>query len=241
VISLDGIRKKFVTPRGTVEALAGVHLSIDDGEFVCLVGPSGCGKTTLLHLIAGLDRPDQGEVRIDGRPVVGPGPDRGVLFQEAALFPWLSVIANVELGMAWSRVPRSERKARARVWLHAMGLDGFARSSVHELSGGMQRRAALARVLALEPAILLMDEPCSALDPTSTRRIEETIGELQEQVTIVIVTHNMHQAARVSQHCAFFLAAEGRPGEIVEQGPTEKMFFEPDDQRTLDYVTGRFG
>ncbi len=109
------------------------------------------------------------------------------------------------------------------------------------LSGGQQQRLCIARALAVQPDILLMDEPCSALDPTSTRRIEETIDELREDVTIVIVTHNMQQAARVSQYCAFFLAAENEPGVVVEQGPTEKMFFQPDDQRTLDYVTGRFG
>src|SRR5439155_7770786 len=128
-----------------------------DGEFVCLVGPSGCGKTTLLNLIAGLERPDQGEVRVGKKRVRGPGPDRGVMFQDPALFPWLSVAENVAFGMKELRLPRREREERAKRYLELVKMSGFARAWVHELSGGMKQRVALARALALEPDILLMD------------------------------------------------------------------------------------
>jgi NitT/TauT family transport system ATP-binding protein len=199
VIELAGVAKVFTSTRGTVEALAGVHLTIEDGEFVCLVGPSGCGKTTLLHLIAGLDHPDSGQVLVDGKEVDGPGPDRGVLFQEPALFPWLTVERNVEFGMQMQRWPRAQRRRRAREWLRRVGVAAFASAFVHELSGGMRQRASLARALALDPAILLMDEPFAALDVHSRARLH---GELERiwldtGKTIVFVTHDVGEAVRL--------------------------------------------
>ncbi len=199
MIVLDGVAKIFTSTRGTVEALADMHLDIDEGEFVCLVGRSGCGKTTLLNLIAGLDRPDAGSVLVDGRPVRGPGPDRGVLFQESALFPWLSVRQNVEFGMAMQKVPRRERRRRALGWLRTVGVHPFADAFVHELSGGMRQRVSLARALALEPRILLMDEPFAALDVHSRAALHAELERLWMDTgkTIVFVTHDVGEAVRL--------------------------------------------
>jgi phosphate transport system ATP-binding protein len=244
---------------GEHKVLHRVSLEMQANQVTALIGPSGCGKSTFLRI---LNRMHElvpiaslaGTIRIDGVDiyrsellVTDIRRSIGMVFQKPNPFPAMTVAENVVAGLKLSgqRLSRSETPAlveeclrRAGLWNEVKNRLGAAGGA---LSGGQQQRLCIARALAVQPAILLMDEPCSALDPTSTRRIEETIDELREQVTIVIVTHNMHQAARVSQHCAFFLAAEGAPGEIVEQGPTEKMFFEPDDQRTLDYVTGRFG
>jgi phosphate transport system ATP-binding protein len=171
----------------------------------------------------------------------------GMVFQKPNPFPAMSVAENVVSGLklAGHRLSRGEAQEKVKHCLERAGLWNEVKNRLGDpgggLSGGQQQRLCIARALAVKPDVLLMDEPCSALDPTSTRRIEETIDELREQVTIVIVTHNMQQAARVSQYCAFFLAAEGEPGVVVEQGTTQKMFFHPEDQRTLDYVTGRFG
>jgi phosphate transport system ATP-binding protein len=171
----------------------------------------------------------------------------GMVFQKPNPFPAMSVAENVVAGLKLARHRLSRREAQDMVQhcLERAGLWNEVKNRLGDpgggLSGGQQQRLCIARALAVRPDVLLMDEPCSALDPTSTRRIEETIDELREQVTIVIVTHNMQQAARVSQYCAFFLAAESEPGVVIEQGTTQKMFFHPEDQRTLDYVTGRFG
>jgi len=157
----------------------------------------------------------------------------------------MTVSENVLAGLKLSGLRRSDHAEIVENCLRRAGLWNEVKNRLGDagggLSGGQQQRLCIARALAVLPSVLLMDEPCSALDPTSTRRIEETIAELSQQVTIVIVTHNMQQAQRVSNQCAFFLAAENEPGYIVESGPTEKLFSEPDDPRTLDYVRGRFG
>ncbi len=199
MIVLDQVAKAFVTPRGAVEALADVNLTIEEGEFVCLVGPSGCGKTTLLHLVAGLEQPDSGAVRIDQREVCGPGPDRGVLFQESALFPWLTVLGNVEFGLIMQGVPRSQRRARSMAWLQMARVAPFAEAFIHELSGGMRQRVALARALALEPAILLMDEPFAALDIHSRAVLHAELERiwLETRKTIIFVTHDIGEAVRL--------------------------------------------
>ena len=229
------------------------------GEVTALIGPSGCGKSTFLRLLnrmhelvpgAALD----GEILLDGEDIYdagmrGPadaGMRIGMVFQKPNPFPAMSHPRERAVGpqagrhrlrrqgRRWS----SESLARAGLWREVRDrLDAPGGA----LSGGQQQRLCIARSLAVQPNVLLMDEPCSALDPTSTRRIEETIAELRDEVTIVIVTHNMQQAQRVSDHCAFFLAEENEPGDVVEQGPTSKIFSSPDDPRTLDYVEGRFG
>jgi NitT/TauT family transport system ATP-binding protein len=215
VIEVCRVGKKFQsTTRGVTAALRDMSLTVDDGEFVCLVGPSGCGKTTLLNLIAGLERPDEGEVRVHGKAVRAPGPDRGVMFQDAALFPWLSVAENVAFGMKELRLCRAERETRAKKYLDLVKMSGFAKAWVHELSGGMKQRVALARALALEPDILLMDEPFGALDPKSRDALQAEIVDIWDktQKTIVFVTHDMAEAVRLGSRV---IVLRARPARVA--------------------------
>ncbi len=202
------------TTRGVTAALREMSLTVADGELVCLVGPSGCGKTTLLNLVAGLEHPDEGEVRVNGRVVRGPGPDRGVMFQDAALFPWLSVAENVAFGLRELRLPKREREARTKKYLALVKMSGFARAWVHELSGGMRQRVALARALALEPDILLMDEPFGALDPKSRDALQMELVEIwaRTQKTIVFVTHDMAEAVRLGSRV---IVLRARPARVA--------------------------
>jgi phosphate transport system ATP-binding protein len=244
---------------GSNKVLEDINLVMRPNEVTALIGPSGCGKSTFLRTLNRMHElvPSAtlaGDILLDGVdiyrgsvPVTETRRRIGMVFQKPNPFPAMTVAENVVAGLrlCGQRLDRHEREElieqclrRAGLWdevSHRLGDPGRA------LSGGQQQRLCIARSLAVEPQVLLMDEPCSALDPTSTRRIEETIAELQETITIVIVTHNMQQAQRVSQRCAFFLANFGEPGRIVEAGPTTKMFSQPDDPRTLDYVRGRFG
>ena len=215
MIEVCRVGKRFQsTTRGVTAALREMSLTVGDGEFVCLVGPSGCGKTTLLNLVAGLERPDDGEVRVHGRPVRGPGPDRGVMSQDAALFPWLSVAENVAFGMKELRVAKREREARTKKYLDLVKMSGFARVWVHELSGGMKQRVALARALALEPDILLMDEPFGALDPKSRAALQSEIVEIwaRTKKTIVFVTHDMAEAVRLGSRV---IVLRARPARVA--------------------------
>jgi phosphate transport system ATP-binding protein len=237
--------------------LEGVDLVMRSGEVTALIGPSGCGKSTFLRLLnrmhelipgAALD----GEILLDGEDVYASGRRAqqvrmriGMVFQKPNPFPAMSIRENVLSGLKLARIKCDDKDALVEESLERASLWREVRDRLDKpggaLSGGQQQRLCIARSLAVQPNVLLMDEPCSALDPTSTRRIEDTIAELRGQVTVVIVTHNMQQAHRVSDYTAFFLAAENEPGYVVEQGPTEKIFSVPDDQRTLDYVQGRFG
>jgi phosphate transport system ATP-binding protein len=192
-------------------------------------------------LLAGADIYSAGYRAADARKRIG------MVFQKPNPFPAMSIADNVVSGLRLigQKVTRTERRDLVEECLTKAGLWNEVRGRLAEpggaLSGGQQQRLCIARALAVRPDVLLMDEPCSALDPTSTRRIEETIADLRSEVTIVIVTHNMQQAARVSQYCAFFLAENGEPGSIVEEGPTHEVFGSPKDRRTEDYVHGRFG
>ena len=244
---------------GDHKVLHKVNLEMRANQVTSLIGPSGCGKSTFLRILNRMHElvPSAslaGSVRIDGIDIYRSDllitdirRRIGMVFQKPNPFPAMSVAENVVAGLKLGghRPSRSESHDLVQHCLERAGLWNEVKSRLGNpgggLSGGQQQRLCIARALAVRPDVLLMDEPCSALDPTSTRRIEETIDELREQVTIVIVTHNMQQAARVSQYCAFFLAAEGEPGVVVEQGTTQQMFFQPEDKRTLDYVTGRFG
>jgi NitT/TauT family transport system ATP-binding protein len=200
VIELRHVSKTFVTTRGSTAALKDVCLTIEPREFLCLVGRSGCGKTTLLNLVAGLERPDSGEVLASGRQITGPGPDRGVIFQEAALFPWLSVAQNVEFGLRELGVAKRERLRRVEQHLELVGMARFSRAYVHELSGGMRQRVALARALAMEPEILLMDEPFASLDAHTRGVLQGELVSIWQATgkTIVFVTHDVTEAVRLS-------------------------------------------
>jgi phosphate transport system ATP-binding protein len=244
---------------GSNKVLDRVSLSMPPGTVTALIGPSGCGKSTFLRILNRMHEsvPSAklaGEVRLNGEDIYAPGNHItatrkriGMVFQKPNPFPAMSIGENVVAGLKLTgvRIGRDERDALIEDCLQRGGLWAEVKDRLDtpggSLSGGQQQRLCIARSLAVNPDVLLMDEPCSALDPTSTRRIEETIGILRDQVTIVIVTHNMQQAARVSQQCAFFLAEQGTPGQIVEIGATKDMFERPIDQRTSDYVNGRFG
>lgn len=195
-LSIRGISKRFTGAATTVDALVDVDLEIATGQFVTLVGASGCGKSTLLNIVAGLESPDSGLVTVDGTRVLEPGPDRAMVFQDGALFPWLTVLKNVEFGLKRIGIRGRERRERALATLEAVELSTFANSCIHELSGGMRQRVAIARALAPEPKVLLMDEPFSALD-AQTR--EDLYAELQRiwvrtKATILLVTHNVREA-----------------------------------------------
>ncbi len=215
-LRIEGVSKTFPVRSGSVEALQTVHLSVEAGEFVCLLGPSGCGKSTLLSIIAGLESASTGTVWANGRQVQGPGTDRVLLFQEAALFPWLDVEHNVEFGLRQIGTPARERRALARRFLELVHLQGFERSYVHQLSGGMRQRAAIARALALDPAILLMDEPFGALDALTRDRLHAELESIwaSTRKTILFVTHNVREAAALGDRVLIF---SPRPGRIVRE------------------------
>ncbi len=214
---VEGVSKHFKTKKGSTHALDNVSLSVREGEFVCLVGPSGCGKSTLLNLIAGLDFPEQGAIRADGKPVTGPGSDRMMMFQENALFPWLNVIQNILFGLKLKpRLTNQERREVAEFYLQLVKLEKFRDANIHELSGGMKQRVALARCLAPNPRVLLMDEPFAALD-AMTR--EQFYGDLQEiwakrKKTILFVTHNVREACCLGDRVVLF---SPHPGRIHEE------------------------
>ena len=211
-LAARGVSKVFRSARGgKVSALTDVDLAVAPGEFVCLIGPSGCGKTTLLNLFAGLERPDAGEVLIDGRPIAGPGPDRAVLFQEPALFPWMSVQANVEFALEMIGVPGDQRADRAIHWLRKVHLARFAKAQPHELSGGMRQRAALARALACQPQVLLADEPFAALDAQTREILQRELQEVWSETrnTFVFVTHNVREAVFLADRVVLMSAPPG--------------------------------
>jgi NitT/TauT family transport system ATP-binding protein len=216
-LAIDNVSKSFTTATGLVQALEGVSLQVGEGEFVCLVGASGCGKTTLLNIIAGLEKPDSGVVMADGKPIVGPGRERLVMFQEAALFPWLNVLGNVIFGLRLKPNLRPrDRKAVAQYYLELVGLSRFERANTHELSGGMKQRVALARALAPNPRVLLMDEPFAALDALTR---EQLYGDIQRiwtarHKTIVFVTHNVREAVCLGDRVLLF---SPHPGRIQEE------------------------
>jgi phosphate transport system ATP-binding protein len=236
-----------------------VSLTMEAGHVTALIGPSGCGKSTFLRI---LNRMHQlvpgaamaGEVLLDGVDIYDASQRLtearrhiGMVFQKPNPFPAMSIYDNVVAGLKLTGA-KANRSAKDDLVQECLTKAGLWRE-VHDrlrqpggaLSGGQQQRLCIARSLAIRPRVLLMDEPCSALDPTSTRVIEQTMADLVKDVTIVIVTHNMQQAQRVSDQCAFFLAEQNQPGYIVEHGPTEAMFENPQDPRTSDYVNGRFG
>ncbi|KRF49332.1 ABC transporter ATP-binding protein [Peribacillus frigoritolerans] len=215
-LTIDGIEKSFKNEKKeSIKVLDKINIEVEKGSFVSIVGPSGCGKSTLLYLIAGLDKADVGEIRVAGKKVVKPGPERVVVFQEAGLFPWLTVLENVTYGLKIKKMPKEEAKAKALDILKMVHLSRYVDSYPHQLSGGMKQRVAIARALVMEPDILLMDEPFSALDEQTRMVLHKELLEIwrKTKVTIFFVTHNIREAVQLSEKIIVFAT---RPGKIKE-------------------------
>ncbi|MER7733145.1 ABC transporter ATP-binding protein [Streptomyces erythrochromogenes] len=212
-IVFEGVRKTF----GDFTALDGIDLEIRSGEFLVVVGPSGCGKSTLLDLLGGLSTPTSGRILLDGKPVTGPGLDRGIVFQQYALLPWRTALGNVEFGLEATGVPRRERRARAKEFLDLVGLTGFEDRHPHQLSGGMRQRVAIARSLAYDPDVLLMDEPFAALDAQTRESLQDELRRIWQRTgkTVVFITHGIEEAVYLGQKVAVMTSRPGRIKEIV--------------------------
>ena len=240
-ITINAVSKIFGEDGYTpFRALKPIDVTITEGEFISVVGASGCGKSTLMLMVAGLLKSSTGQITVNGRPVAEPITDVGIAFQDHLLLEFRTAFENVMLHADIRGLDRTVLEHRAKDLFKQLRLEHAMHKYPRQLSGGMRQRVSLIRTLVHEPSVLLMDEPCSALDPGSTLRIEDTISQLSKTMTIVIVTHNMQQAARVSDYTAFFLS-DGGPGQMIEAGSTNEIFSRPKDQRTENYVTGRFG
>ncbi|MBE3000994.1 ABC transporter ATP-binding protein [Nocardiopsis sp. HNM0947] len=219
---IEGLEKVYTDAYSGEEvvAIGDVSFTVEQGEFVSVLGPSGCGKTTVLNAVAGFVDPTGGEVRVDGHEVRGPGPDRGVVFQSHALFPWKTVLGNVTFGLRVQGIRRREREERGREFLELVGLDGFERRYPHELSGGMQQRLGVARVLTNEPAVMLMDEPFASIDAQTRRRLQEDLTRIFEKrrPTVFFVTHDIDEAVFLSDR---IVVLSHRPSSVQEIVPVD--------------------
>lgn len=230
MLEIKGVSKVFGKNGRSVQALAPVNLHVKEGQFVSLVGPSGCGKSTLLNIVAGLEKADTGTLHLEGTPLNGPGVDRVVVFQESALFPWLTARQNVEFGLKMAGVSKAERSQTARTYLKMVHLSRFADAYPHELSGGMRQRVAIARALAMNPKILLMDEPFAALDAQTRALLHEELTNIWAltRKTIIFVTHNVREAVYLSDR---ILIISARPGcikdDYVISAPRPRDLSEP--------------
>lgn len=220
------LSKSFPTPSGPVRALAPFDLSVNKGDFLCVVGPSGCGKTTLLNIVAGFETPSTGSVTLDGKPIRGPGAERGVVFQQGALFNWMSVLENVAFGPRACGVGVAEARERAAQLLDLVGLKGFGAKYPYQLSGGMQQRVGIARALANDPDILLMDEPFAALDQQTRELLQEEMRRIWRRTgkTVIWITHSIEEALFLATHV---LVMASRPGRT--KAAFESSFSQSDD------------
>ena len=218
VLEVEGLAREFDGPSGRIVALDGIDCHVRHREFVSVIGPSGCGKSTLIRILAGLDWPSRGRVHLDGRPINGPGPDRGMVFQGYTLFPWLTVKKNVMFGLRMKGVSHRQAERQAREWLHLVGLVDFEDHYPSQLSGGMKQRVAIARALANEPRILLMDEPFGALDAQTRASMQAHLLRVWESVdvTILFITHDLEEAAFLSDRIVVLGANPGRILEVIE-------------------------
>jgi ABC-type nitrate/sulfonate/bicarbonate transport system ATPase subunit len=220
LLRIRNVSRTFASSAGGAPtvALQSTDLAVAENDFVTILGPSGCGKSTLLRIVAGLERPSEGTVTLDGRPVVGPGADRGMVFQSYTLFPWLDVLGNVCFGLRERGMPRAEQESRAQIFLEKVGLRGFERHLPKQLSGGMQQRTAIARALANDPKILLMDEPFGALDHQTRELMQELLLGIWEgeQKTVLFVTHDIDEAIFMGSRVVVMSA---RPGRIKAEVP----------------------
>jgi NitT/TauT family transport system ATP-binding protein len=214
----EHVHKRFISESATTDAIDEITLTVEQGEFMCLLGPSGCGKTTLLNIFAGFENPTSGHVFLDEVEITGPGPDRGVVFQEHALFPWLTVYDNVRSGKRVRSRPAPMQRTIVEDQLSLVGLEGFMQHYPHQLSGGMRHRVALARVLANEPEVLLMDEPFAALDAITRGFLQQELIRIWQQTrkTIVFVTHNIEEAVLLGDRIAVMTPRPGRIREIID-------------------------
>lgn len=238
-ISFEHVGKKFAVrgenggPPHLFTALEDITLTVRSGEFLALVGPSGCGKSTLLDLLGGLALPTSGRILLDGRPIAGPARDRGIVFQQYALFPWRTAAQNVEFGLDIAGLRSKERRACARHYLDLVGLAGFADRYPHELSGGMKQRVAIARSLAYDPAVLLMDEPFAALDAQTRETMQGELLRIWESTrkTIVFITHGIDEAVVLGQRVAIMTSRPGRIKQVVDV--PDELHSETEDVRSL--------
>ncbi len=214
-MEVQGVYKSFPQKHKSVNALQNIDLFLNTGEFVCIVGSSGCGKSTLLNIVAGLIQPTSGQVLVEGHPVLGPGADRGMVFQGYTLYPWLSVADNIAFGLKLSHKPKAKIKEQVSFYLEVVGLTKFANAYPKQLSGGMKQRVAIARALANEPAVLLMDEPFGALDAQTKEQMQEFIREVWEKThtTVLMITHDLEEAVFLSERIYVMSA---HPGEIKQ-------------------------
>lgn len=215
-LQIEGVSRKFHTRYKVTSALEQVNLQVKPGEFVCIVGPSGCGKTTLLNIVAGLEKASEGRVLLNGREVKEAGPDRAVMFQESALFPWLKVIDNVEFGMKMVGIPKEERHKKALQYLQMVNLVDYQNSFIHELSGGMKQRVALARALTLDSQVLLMDEPFAALDSQTKSMLQAELVNIWKETkkTILFITHSIEEAVLLGDRV---ITMSSNPGKISKE------------------------
>jgi NitT/TauT family transport system ATP-binding protein len=235
-IVIDRVSHEYRPARGrSVLALDNVSLSVRDREFVALLGPSGCGKSTLLYLVGGFLPVEAGAIVVEEKPVAGPGPDRGIVFQHFALFPWKTVLQNVLYGPEKLGLPKDERERRARDFIDLVGLAGFEDSYPAQLSGGMKQRAAIARTLAVDPRILLMDEPFGALDAQTRSLMQDELLRIwqRSRKTVIFVTHDVQEAVFLAERIAVMSARPGRVKEIVEVGFDKN---DPDLLRTPQFL-----
>lgn len=220
LLEITGVSKHFLADGKEMVVLQDINLSIRDNEFICFIGPSGCGKTTLLRIIAGLEEASAGSVTLNGEPIRGPSPERGMVFQEYSLFPWRTVMDNIAFGLELKGVPRPERERRARQYLKMIGLEKFGSRYPHELSGGMKQRVAIARALINDPKAILMDEPFGALDAQTRNIMQSELLRIwqEERKTVVFVTHSVDEAIYLADRIVVMSARPGRIKEIFEIG-----------------------
>ncbi|MEV4216725.1 ABC transporter ATP-binding protein [Nonomuraea sp. NPDC049725] len=241
-ISFRGVSKTFALKDTDFLALDRVDLDIADQEFVTVVGPSGCGKSTLMSMAAGLVEPGDGEILLDGAPVAGPGPDRGVIFQQYALFPWLTVRKNVEFGLDLAPIPAEERRERAQRAIDLVGLTDFADALPKTLSGGMKQRCAIARAYAVNPKVLLMDEPFGALDALTRVQLQDQLLDTwsQERRTVMFITHDVDEAVYLANRVVVMAARPGRVYRVIDVDlpypRTEEMRLSPEFARIRNEV-----
>jgi len=218
ILEIQELKKAFPKKKGEMVAIADFDLSVKEGEFVCILGPSGCGKTTILRIIAGLETQSSGKILLNGQEISGPGSDRGMVFQEFALFPWRTARRNVEFGLEVKGVPPEERRARTQKYIDLVGLNGFEDYHPYQLSGGMKQRVGIARALANEPAILLMDEPFGALDAQTRNLMQKELLRIWSETkkTVVFITHSVDEAVFLADRIVVMTARPSSIGQIYE-------------------------